>query len=386
METSGTSIDQDTQGRGQRQQRQQLHMAPHVWPTLAGAGASFLFAAHERLIWPQILGCVLVALVAASLVAVAPVSRLRIEVDAPDRVMAGEPFETTLRLVNQGTWARRSIVVRHRWRSRRQLVPQLVALVDVVGGRGAATVRVWRTPIARGAADTADVEIEIAGPFGFFSRTSRQQMRQPLLVLPASSQAWSLPADGGVLPGSAPGITADADVHGVRDWRTGDQISHVHWRSVVRTGRMTVLEREARSAGTVVVLVMAPARRGRPVKDPAFEAGISTAAATVVEALRHGVSTCIVAQAETFGFRHLGSESDVLESFARLQTADAPSDALLTHALAHLACGGVLLVVAAKSTPPAWRSRVFEAAAAAGADAVDIATMPQLATTLRTST
>jgi hypothetical protein len=266
------------------------------------------------------------------------------------------------------------------------LVPDLVALVDVVGGRGAVAVRAWRTPIARGAADIADVEIEIAGPFGFFSRTSRQQMRQPLLVLPASSPAWGLPANAGVLLGSAPGITPDADVQGVRDWRTGDQISHVHWRSVVRTGRMTVLDREARSAGTVVVLVMAPARRGRPVKDPAFESGISTAAATVVEALRHGIATCIVAQSETFGFRHLGSEGDVLESFARLEIADAPSDALLAHALAHVAHGGVLLVVAAKSTPAGWRSRVFEAAAAARADAIDIATMPQIPTTLRTST
>lgn len=379
MDSSGGSPDQ----RERPRQHQQLQMAPHVWPTVAGAGVAFAVAAHERLIWPQLIGCVLVALVVASLVAVLPVSRLCVEVDVPDRVMAGEPFETVLRVANRGAWARRSVVVRHRWRSRRRLVPELVALVDVVEGRGEAVVRSWRTPLARGAADVADVEIEIAVPFGFFSRTSKQLIRQPLLVLPASSQAIEFAANAGVLAGAATGATSEADVHGVREWRSGDQINQVHWRSVLRTGRMTVLDREGRSAGTVVVLVMAPPRRRRPVKDPAFESAVSTAAATVVEALRHGIATCVVAQTPNFGFRHLGSETDVLESFARIEAADMPSDELLAHALAHVAHGGVLLVVSAKSTPAQWRSRVFDAAAAAGAEAIDVGVMPQLGPTVQ---
>ncbi len=35
---------------------------------------------------------------------------------------------------------------------------------------------------------------------------------------------------------------AGLDVRGVREWRPGDAVRHVHWRSTARTGRLTVLE------------------------------------------------------------------------------------------------------------------------------------------------
>src|SRR6185437_8171966 len=82
--------------------RQRVQVAPSVWPTLLAAVAAFWLAARESLIWPQILGCVLVALVATSLAAVLLPLTFSVSVDAPSHVRVGEPFETNVRLRNQG--------------------------------------------------------------------------------------------------------------------------------------------------------------------------------------------------------------------------------------------------------------------------------------------
>ena len=358
------------------------HVAPSVWPTLVGAGAAFGLAAHERLVWPQILGCVLLALVVTSLLVVAIPARFEIGVEVPARVRVGEPFDTTVRLTNRGGH-RRDVVVRQRWRSPRPLVCEIVAFAGVVNGHAQTAATALRTPIARGAAETCEVEIEVNGPFGFFSRTMTHAIRRGLVSLPRATAPLEFIAGQAFLlagqdfrAGAVAGSTTDDDVRGVRDWRTGDQISQVHWRSVVRTGRMTVVERGGHSRGTLTIVVVAPGKRGRPVKDATFEAALATAAATAVTAHRHGIPTCFVAQARNSGVAsgvaHPTDEVSLLECFGRVAVAAPAGDALLEHALSHAARGGTLLVVASRATPDAWRARLFAAAAEAGAVAVDV--------------
>jgi len=353
-----------------------------VWPTLIGAGAAFGLAAHERLVWPQILGCVLIAMMVTSLFAVVVPARFEIDVEAPARVQVGEPFDTTVRLTNRGG-RRRDVVVRQRWRSPRSLVAEMVAFAGVVDGHAQTAATARRTPIARGAAGMCGVEVEVNGPFGFFSRTTTYTIRQGIVSLPRvaaplefiAGQAF-LMAGQDFQAGVVVGSSVDDDVRGVRDWRAGPQISPVHWRSVVRTGRMTVVERGGHSQGTLTIVVVAPGKRGRPVKDAAFEAALATASATAVAAHRHGIPTCFVAQARipelAEGVAHPTDEPSLLECFGRIAVAEPASDVLLEHALSHAARGGTLLVVASKATPDAWCARLFAAAAAAGAVTVDV--------------
>ena len=365
-----------------RARQQRLQVAPNVWPTLLGAAVSFVLAAHEQLIWPQVVGCVLLGLVATSFAGVARQARFSVDLVAPVQAIVGEPFETTLRIANQATVSRGSLLVRQRWRASRRLVSELVGFVDVVPARGEVALRTIRTPLARGAADTVEVEIELAGAFGFFSRVYRQSWPQQLLVLPAPAPVVDVLAADGLQMGAAGGRIPDVEVRGVRDWRSGDRISNVHWRSVVRTGRMTVLDRDGASAGSLVVLLLAPSRRGRPVKDTLFETGVAIAAATAANALRTGASVCVVAQpagrASPALVRHPVNEASLLECLARVDIAVSPSDEVLEHALSHAGPGGMLLVVAASVTPIAWRTRVFDAAAALSVAAVDVAEIGRL--------
>jgi Protein of unknown function DUF58 len=354
--------------------KRRWHVAPSLWPTLVGAAVSFGLAAHERLIWPQILGCVLVALVATSFLAVASPIRFEVGIEAPTHVRVGESFVTVLRIRNHAG-LRRGVVVRQQWRAGPAIVAELTAFVDVVARRGEAVVRSQRMPLARGMADVSDVDVEVAGPFGFFSRTSHLVVRRRLVSVPAPARPLGFLAGSGLRFGAAAksGHGSADDLRGVRDWRAGDQINQVHWRSVVRTGRMTVVERDGAPTGSVVIVVAAPGKRGRPVKDAVFESALSVASSTAIAALAQGIQPCLVLQARDFGgIVHSNGELSLLESFARIGIVRPADDALLEHALSHAAHGGTLLVVAARTTPAAWRQRLLEAAASVGVVAIDV--------------
>jgi uncharacterized protein (DUF58 family) len=354
--------------------RQRLHAAQSVWPTLGGAAAAFALAAYDQLIWPQLVGCVLLAMVLVSLAGAALPLRLVVTVDAPTRVRQGAPFQTAIRLANPSRVARGAIVVRQGWRARRTLVEDLAGFVDSVPAGGSIVLRTTRTPLARGLAASSHVEIEVAAPFGFFSRVSRHRFAQPLAVLPTPSSAVELPAVDGLQPTGVGARIPDVDIRGVRDWRPGDRISQVHWRSVVRTGRMTVWERDGRSSGSLSVVVLAPARKGgRAVTDDAFEAGISIVAAAGISALHGSAPICLVAQARTSHpmVRHPASEAELLDCLAAIDVATRPSPDLLEHTLSHAAVGGLVVVLASATTPASWRAAVFDAARAVGATAID---------------
>lgn len=356
--------------RTTRAGRRPLTVGPNVWPTLLGAVVLFVLAAHERLIWPQVLGCVLVAMVATSFAAVVRPVAFDVDVEAPDRVVAGEPFDLAIQLRMPSSQGRRSVVVRCRWRARRPLMPGLVVFADTVSET--TVMRARATALARGVSTGIDVDIEIAGAFGFFSRQSRYSVPQRLVVLPAHGQPLQVLTGTGRRPGTVPGYLPDVDVRGVREWRSGDRINEVHWRSVVRTGRMTVVERDGGSAGSVTVLVVAPADQRQPVKDSLFESALSIAASTAASALRQGVPVCLTANAKGIGIRHPQDEATLLECFARIDVARPPSDALLDHVLAHAAHGGVVLVAMAKTVPRSVRARIFDASATMGAIAIDL--------------
>jgi uncharacterized protein (DUF58 family) len=350
-----------------------LHVAQSVWPTLGGAAAAFALAAYERLVWPQLIGCVLVGMVMISLAAVAFPVRFAVTVDAPSRVRQGMPFDIAIRIANTSRFARGAVLVRQGWRGRRPLIEDFAGYVDTVPARDAVVLRTTRTPLRRGVASSVQVEIEIAAPFGFFSRVSRHRVARPLVVLPTPLAAVQLPVGDGHQPTGVGARVFDVDIRGVRDWRPGDRISQVHWRSVVRTGRMTVWERDGRSSGSLSIIVLAPARRGRAVTDDAFETGIGVVAAAGIAALHGSAPICLVAQEKkTYPLvRHPTSEGELLDCLAAIDVSGRPSRELLEHALSHAADGGLLVVLASSATPASWRAAVFDTAAAVGAMAID---------------
>ncbi|MGE9267393.1 MAG: DUF58 domain-containing protein [Verrucomicrobiales bacterium] len=106
------------------------------------------------------------------------------------------------------------------------------------------------TPLRRGVVRLADVRLYLPDPFGFFQRCRRTQGEEGrVLVLPKRYHLpeEDLPGQSGMQSGgeaSSVARGAGGEFMALRDYRTGDPLRHIHWRTWARTGRPIVIEHE----------------------------------------------------------------------------------------------------------------------------------------------
>jgi uncharacterized protein (DUF58 family) len=339
-----------------------ITVARSAWLLLSSAAALFAFAALTDSVWPQLLGCAVLGFLVTSFLAVARPLRLEVTTELPDRVVVGKPFETTIALRNLSARAARALVVRHSWPTSRTLVAAHATFVDRIDGHRDLVIATTRTPAARGVLSASEVRIEATAPFGLFSRTKVELVARELLVLPVPAPIESIPADAG---GDGAMMRArGTDAGGVREWRSGDQVRNVQWRSTARTGRLTVVERDHAATGALVVLIAG--RSG----DPALEEAISKAATVGSVALRRG--TAVLIASEDGGCVRARTQASLFELLARADVREPLDDAALTRAMRG-ADGGRVLVAAGRTLSAVWAPAVQRAAALAGVIVVDLA-------------
>ncbi|MDQ7820993.1 MAG: DUF58 domain-containing protein [Armatimonadota bacterium] len=156
------------------------------------------------------------------------------------------------------------------------------------------------TALRRGVHTVDHVEVFTAGLLGLAAARRRVPARGTVVVLP---RYWTLPR----LPSSGP---ADADrtsvrrvmrhgldVFGVRDYRDGDSLRHVHWRSTARRGRLVVREFEDDLQEATAVLL--DTRPGLYEDAPdAFEDLVRATASVAHTATRSGRPVLLVSSAD----------------------------------------------------------------------------------------
>jgi uncharacterized protein (DUF58 family) len=289
--------------------------------------------------------------------------RIDIRVEMPERVVAGKPFETEISLHNRSGRAARALVVRHSWPTSRTLIAAHAIFVDRIDAHQSVTTTTTRTPAARGVLGASEVRIEATAPFGFFSRTIVDIVERELLVLPVLAAIDAIPAGVG---GNGPTVRASgADAGAVREWRPGDPVRSVQWRSTAKTGRLTVVERDHTSVGSLVVLIAG--RNGEHVLEQAI-ARVATAGSA---ALRRG-TTVFVARADGMCVR-ARTQASLLELLARADVREPLDDAALRAVLRAAGDGGSLLVAVGQSVLVSWVPTVRRVAAMAGISVVDVA-------------
>jgi uncharacterized protein (DUF58 family) len=187
--------------------------------------------------------------------------------------------------------------------------PVTVAMPGL-GPQGQAEATVTATPPRRGIwSDAGSWEVAVTSPLGLAGTRVGGGLTGRVVVRPAPATPLPLPA----APGSTgtdrgprdpgPGV----EVHGLREWRSGDPASAVHARASARRGRPVVLEREP--DGTAPLVIVA----GRP--GPDWEKRIERAAATAVQALREGRELVLLGLGPTL---RRPREREVLDWFAAL--------------------------------------------------------------------
>ena len=84
-----------------------------------------------------------------------------------------------------------------------------------------------------------ECDLVSGAPFGVVRATKRITVSSPVTIVPRLYDADVARFLGA---GAVPTAAAVGDVSSVRDYRPGDPLRHVHWRSVARHGRMMVRE------------------------------------------------------------------------------------------------------------------------------------------------
>lgn len=287
--------------------------------------------------WLHLLAALALATLVAACVEDPRIRGLRVEISAPLTATVGDRVSHRISVTNGG---RRSTTSCH-LRSHAHGYSDVSILVPPLGAGGMVTVQVLRTATNRVSVPGHVVAVTSTAPFGLRSVRSALVVHAPLVVRPRLVPVVEPPqgtVDGTDELGTARLRRDGAIIHGVRDWRSGDEARQIHWRTTARRGQLVVLERESPEQPRLVIVVTGPAAH------PSWEHSVSVVASTAVLALRSGASVALLA--EQAGLTPLldATVDSALDWCAALTDPQWPTVDLLAEAARAAGPGGRLLL------------------------------------------
>jgi uncharacterized protein (DUF58 family) len=266
----------------------------------------------------------------------------------PARVGVGQEARVHLRLENVSRLPSGTLLVEDRVPYVLGSRPRFVLNKVEPNGRRRVVYRV-RSDV-RGRYLLGPLALRLADPFGLVELSRSFSAQHALTVTPLVhdlpntpiGQAWSGRGDGHATSVSAAG----EDDIGTREYRHGDDLRRVHWRSTARTGELMVRREEQvwQSRATILLDTRSMAHRG---DGPAssFEWAVSAAASIALHLARHGYAVRLLtetgnavnAAAHDSSSVGLDFEGMLLDALAVVETSPANS---LNGAYAMLRQGG----------------------------------------------
>jgi uncharacterized protein (DUF58 family) len=267
---------------------------------LTTRGRSFLAAAAASALAALVLGekdllRVAILLAALPLLAAAYVGRSRYKLSCtrslePMRVPVGASARVILRLQNLSRLPTGTLLLEDRLPYALGSRPRLV--LERLGGHQASSVAYTVRADVRGRYEVGPLVVRLTDPFGLCELIRSFASVDRLTVIP---QVIDLPTVrlAGEYAGAGESRARSVAVHGeddaaTREYRHGDDLRRVHWRSTARVGELMVRREEQpwESRATVVLDTRSVAHRGEG-PTASFEWGVSAAASIAVH-LRHG--------------------------------------------------------------------------------------------------
>lgn len=293
-------------------------------------------------------------LVALPLVAVAVVARTRYRLSCtrrldPSRVEAGRTATVRLHLENVSRLPSGVLLMEDALPYALGGRPRFV--LDKVEPQGARDVSYPVRSEVRGRFEIGPLSVRLTDPFGLCELSRSFAAADDLVVTPVVT---ALPAvrlggdwaGGGESTAHAVATSGTDDV-ATREYRHGDDLRRVHWRSTARTGELMVRREEQpfQSRATLLLDARASAHRG---DGPAssFEWAVNATASAAVALSRAGFALSLVRETgEQLGPRGVPlSEGLLLEALATVTTARATGLAGAVEVLRR-GTGGVLIAV-----------------------------------------
>jgi uncharacterized protein (DUF58 family) len=267
---------------------------------VAAVGCSIVLGQRDLLR----VGVLLLALPLASVFAV---SRTRHRVACtrtldPARIPAGEQARVALRLENVSLLPTGLLLAEDTVPYVLRTRPRFV--LDRLEPRGHRDVAYGVRSELRGHYVLGPLTVRLADPFGMCELTRGFQRRDALMVTPVVEPLPSVIL-GGEWSGSGDSHASSVPAAGeddvaTREYRQGDALHRVHWRSTARRGELMVRREEQpwQSRATIVLDTRAAAHRGEG-PGSSFEWAVSAAASVGVHLTRHGYSLRLLTDAGT---------------------------------------------------------------------------------------
>jgi uncharacterized protein (DUF58 family) len=338
---------------------------------LTTRGRSFIAAGLATVVCSVLLGQrdllrVGVLLVALPLASVFAISRTRHRVACtrildPARIQAGDQARVSLRLENVSLLPTGLLLaedtVPYVLRSRPRFV------LDRLEPRGHRNISYRVRGELRGHYRLGPLTVRLADPFGMCELTRAFRHRDTLVVTPVVEPLpsvilggeWS--GSGDSHPSAVP--AAGEDDVATREYRQGDPLHRVHWRSTARHGELMVRREEQpwQSRATIVLDTRAMAHRGEGVAS-SLEWAISAAASVGVHLIRHGYSLRLVTDAGSISAATpdaLSTSADVegllLDTLALVTPSPATEFGELSAGLRRTGAEGLLIAILGELQP-----------------------------------
>jgi len=326
---------------------------------IIGAALLFTVGTSVQAGWLLVLSSVLLgAALAGLLLPLRMVRGVRVERRAPEEAFQGEVVAIELTVTNRGRGMKLGLEVEDPHVARtRMMVPPL-------GAGDRTVIGTTRRAARRGVQESTAVSVRSAAPFGVAQARRAVDAPGRTVVYPAVVSLGRVPLidlapTRDVAMHTAPRRGSGPEYLGIREYRVGDSMRHVHWPSTARHGQVMVREFEQEHTRRLAIVVDTWADAGE--ENTPLDAACSVAASVAFAALGrgHGVrlvaagdgSVDVLTRAEPRGM--LGWLAE-LRSFGGMPLADVVAQ--LGHHLRGVHT--VLLAV------PTWRANVGFADAA----------------------
>jgi len=237
-----------------------------VAPTLEGWGVAFIaccllgssFIQRVNLL-VLVFGLLVAVLLVGMFVARRNLRRLQARRLPPHQSFAGSPLDVAIEVSNRGTKD-----------SYAAIVEDVVDLPEVsskevlfarVPKGGAAKSKYTLTPERRGRLTLGPLTLLTRFPFGLFTARTTIDSTAEVVVVPTLGEmtdAWrrSTGRSSDAAKNLRPSVERmQEEFHGLRDYRDGDNVRHIHWLSTARRGQLVVKEFETLSARDIVLIV-----------------------------------------------------------------------------------------------------------------------------------
>ncbi|RSM69189.1 DUF58 domain-containing protein [Actinoplanes sp. ATCC 53533] len=324
---------------------------------LTTRGRSFLAAGSAAGVSAFILGekdllRVAILLAMLPLLAAAYVGRSRYKLACtrslePGRAPVGSSARVILRLQNMSRLPTGTLLLEDRLPYALGSRPRVV--LERLGAHQASSVAYTVRADVRGRYPVGPLVIRLTDPFGLCELTRSFPSVDRLTVIP---QVVPLPAVrlAGEYAGTGDSRARSVAVHGeddaaTREYRRGDDLRRVHWRSTARTGELMVRREEQpwESRATVVLDTRLAAHRGEG-PTASFEWAVSGAASIAMHLRQAGYKLRLVTGAGVdVDATEIGGEGAILDTLADVKLTDAGDISVLVDQVRRRSDGGLVI-------------------------------------------